>query len=307
MFPMAVALGCDLFDSAAYMLYAKEDRYMMENGTSRLNELDYFPCTCPKCTAADPKRILELEPSERMVFLAEHNLYVCAAELKRIEQAIKEGRLWELVEMRAHCHPSLLQALKKLKNYSKMLEEQDPISKNSGHFYFDSNSLMRPEISRHRRRMEERYSPRRMDTLLLVPETRSKPFHKSVTFKQLLTRLRKENKTKLETVQICFYTAPFGVVPLELDEVYPLSQHETVVPPDNETANYVAEEVARYVLRTNYQRIVLLYDPDNWNAPILKSCADACTKKNIKLENINVRETDGKKISLILHRILSLE
>ncbi len=307
MFPLAVALGCDLFDSAAYMLYAKEDRYMMENGTSRLDELDYFPCTCPKCAATDPKRILELEPRERMVFLAEHNLYVCAAELKRIKQAVKEGRLWELVEMRAHCHPSLLQALRKLKNYSKILEENDPISKNSGHFYFDSNSLMRPEISRHKRRMEERYASRRTDTLLLVPETRSKPFHKSVTFKQLLDRLKKDNKTELERVQTCFYAAPFGVVPLELDEVYPLSQHETVVPPDDETANYVADEVARYIFRTNHKRIVLLYDPDSWNASILKSCADACTKKNIKLEGINMKVTDGKKISLILHRILSSE
>src|SRR4030042_7088524 len=50
MFSLAVSLGCDAFDSAAYALYAKENRYMTENGTWRLNELDYFPCQCPKCT-----------------------------------------------------------------------------------------------------------------------------------------------------------------------------------------------------------------------------------------------------------------
>jgi len=43
MFALAVSLGCDLFDSAAYALYARENRYMTENGTWRLNELDYFP------------------------------------------------------------------------------------------------------------------------------------------------------------------------------------------------------------------------------------------------------------------------
>ena len=58
MFSLAVALGCDFFDSAAYALYARENRYMTENGTWRLNELDYFPCSCPKCVHATPNRIL---------------------------------------------------------------------------------------------------------------------------------------------------------------------------------------------------------------------------------------------------------
>src|SRR4030065_811070 len=49
MFALAVSLGCDLFDSAAYALYARENRYMTENGTWRLSEMDYFPCQCPRC------------------------------------------------------------------------------------------------------------------------------------------------------------------------------------------------------------------------------------------------------------------
>ena len=39
MFALAVALGCDLFDSAAYAIYAKQDRYMTAYGTSKLREL----------------------------------------------------------------------------------------------------------------------------------------------------------------------------------------------------------------------------------------------------------------------------
>ena len=77
MFSLAVALGCDLFDSAAYALYARDGRYMTENGTWRLNELEYFPCSCPKCSKATPKNVLSLPQPEKEVFLAEHNLYVC--------------------------------------------------------------------------------------------------------------------------------------------------------------------------------------------------------------------------------------
>jgi 7-cyano-7-deazaguanine tRNA-ribosyltransferase len=42
MFALAVALGCDLFDSAAYAIYARENRYMTEYGTTKLQELEYF-------------------------------------------------------------------------------------------------------------------------------------------------------------------------------------------------------------------------------------------------------------------------
>ena len=38
--PLAVALGCDTFDSASYMLYAKHDRVITEDGTRRLEELE---------------------------------------------------------------------------------------------------------------------------------------------------------------------------------------------------------------------------------------------------------------------------
>jgi 7-cyano-7-deazaguanine tRNA-ribosyltransferase len=59
---------------------------------------------------------------EKVTFLAEHNLYVCNAELRRIKQAIKDGRLWEHVEMRAHAHPALFTALKKIGNYEISLK-----------------------------------------------------------------------------------------------------------------------------------------------------------------------------------------
>jgi 7-cyano-7-deazaguanine tRNA-ribosyltransferase len=68
MFALAVASGCDFFDSAAYSLYAKEGRYMTETGTYRLNELDYFPCACPKCERTTPKQVMELSQEEVQMF-----------------------------------------------------------------------------------------------------------------------------------------------------------------------------------------------------------------------------------------------
>jgi 7-cyano-7-deazaguanine tRNA-ribosyltransferase len=290
MFALAVALGCDLFDSAAYTLYAKENRYMTETGTSRLNELEYFPCTCPRCTKTTPKKASEMPSDERQVFLAEHNLHVCAGELKRIKQAIKDGRLWEHLQMRARGHPSLLQALKRLKKYQDLIEKHDPAVKNSGLFFFDSTDLMRPEVVRHRKRLAERCISQEGSILLLAPQTRAKPFHKSKAFKTVADNLQSALKKQTSKILTCFYAAPFGIVPNELDEVYPLSQHEVVLPLDKETVSYVANQVTQYVLRTDYKTVILLNDPENWGKSILKAVKKACSKKNIRFECINAYE-----------------
>jgi 7-cyano-7-deazaguanine tRNA-ribosyltransferase len=292
-FALAVALGCDLFDSAAYAIYARENRYMTEYGTARLDELEYFVCPCPKCSKTTPKEVMEITQNERRVFLAEHNLYVCLAELKRIKQAIKDGRLWEHLELRAHGHPALLQALKKLKKYEDFIEKHSPTVKKSGLFFFNSVGLIRPEVVRHRRKLLERYSPpEKSKILVLMPQTRTKPFHKSREYKEILKTLKTLPEELLDEVHVCFYAAPFGVTPIELDDVYPLSQHEIALPLDKETVEYVANQVAEYIIHANYNVVMLLNDPENWNETVLKSCRKTCLKKKVRFKCFRMEELE---------------
>ncbi|MCJ7425155.1 tRNA guanosine(15) transglycosylase TgtA [Candidatus Bathyarchaeota archaeon] len=291
MLALAVALGCDLFDSAAYTLYAKENRYMTENGTSRLGELEYFPCNCPKCSRTTPKKVSELASEERQIFLAEHNLYACIAELRRIKQAIRDGRLWEHMEMRAHGHPALMQAVKRLAKYQEFIEKHDPATKRSGLFFFSSIDLIRPEIAGYRKKLGERYAkPKQASVLLLVPQTQTKPFHKSNEYKRVANLLNHKFKEQSCSVHACFYAAPFGLIPLELDEVYPLSQHETVLPLDRETVNYVANQVTDYIGRSDYGTVVLLSRLKDWDRTILNACRKTCRKRDITFKQVSYKE-----------------
>ncbi|UCC58708.1 MAG: tRNA guanosine(15) transglycosylase TgtA [Candidatus Bathyarchaeum sp.] len=289
MFALIVALGCDFFDSAAYALFAREDRYMTESGTTRLNELEYFPCSCPVCNKTNPENMRALPKAKRQGLIAEHNLHVSFYELRRIKQAITEGRLWEHLEMRGHGHPSLLQALKKLGNYSTFLEEHSPVTKRRGIFFFSSLGLARPEVVRYRKRMLNRYSPPpKAKILLLLPQTRTKPFHNSKEHREILKAIQQIDT--VDTVHVCTYAAPFGVIPLELDEVYPLSQHEIASPLDAETIMYVAKQVASYIEKTNYEQIILLRDPKVWRGKIVAACRRASKKKTISFTALRERE-----------------
>ena len=305
MFSLAVALGCDLFDSAAYAIYARNNRYMTPNGTYRLEELDYFPCPCPKCTKKTPKQVLELPTKKRQAFLAEHNLYTCQAEIKQIKQSIKNGRMWEHLQTRAHAHPTLLQALKKLKKHEDFIEKHSPATKKSGIFFYDHTDLARPYVVRHRKKLAEQYSsPKEAKILLLLPQTRTKPFSKSKELKPIKKLLRDTFNQHLNKIHTCFYTAPFGVIPIELDEVYPLSQHETALPLDKETIEYVTKQITSYIKNTNYKTIVLINDPENWNKNILNTCKKTCKNKNIKFKYVNIKEKRTKTMLTSLKKIL---
>lgn len=306
MFALAVSLGCDLFDSAAYALYARENRYMTENGTWRLSELDYFPCSCPRCSTDTPRGLEQKSAKEREVFLAEHNLYVCLAEIRRIKQAIRDGRLWEHTEMRLHAHPALLTALKRLRGHEDFIEKYSPTVKSSGYFYFNSIGLVRPEITRYRKRLSQRYtSPENACTLLLVPQTRNKPFHKAPEFKKIRQLLRLLGPEKSSQLHVCVYAAPFGVIPLELDEVYPLSQHEIALPLDLETINYVADQVADYIQSNSYQSITLLNDSKLWEDTIKKACKQVCDSKGLTFNCVETNLVSNKDLILNLEEILS--
>jgi 7-cyano-7-deazaguanine tRNA-ribosyltransferase len=270
---------------------------MTENGTWHLNELDYFPCSCHRCSSETPRGLERKTKKEQEVFLAEHNLYVCVAEMRRIKQAIRDGRLWEHTEMRVHGHPALLTALKKLKEHSDFLEKYSPIAKSSGFFYFDSEGLARPEIAHFRKRLTERYEPPNgVKVLFLVPQTRNKPFHKAPEFKKIRQLFRGLGENLESKIHVCVYCAPFGVVPLEIDEIYPLSQHEAALPIDLETLDYVANQTREYIKRSTYSGVVLLNDSKLWLHIIEKACKLECKEKGLTFDCVDANVKGSKEI-----------
>jgi 7-cyano-7-deazaguanine tRNA-ribosyltransferase len=205
MFALAVSLGCDIFDSAAYFLYARDNRYITPSGTLRLGEMHSLPCDCPVCSEYSPEE-LSRSP-EKVKLLALHNLYVTSREIKCVKEAIWRGSLWELVENRCRAHPRLLDALRVLKEYP--LETHEPLSKQSAFFYSGHESLHRPEVKRHLKK-------------LLSLKVHAK------TLVLLLNRPRKATKHSLGSnreYHVCWVSPVFGVIPSEVEEVYPLSQN----------------------------------------------------------------------------------
>lgn len=235
-FALAVALGCDLFDSAAYAIYAKDRRYLTADGTYHAEELRYLPCSCPVCVSSTEK---EIRDDDRL--LAAHNLYVTFSEIRAIKQSIREGNLWDLLERRCRSHPSLLAGLKRLKSYGEILERYDPASKRSTFFYLSSESAHRPEVIRYSSRLN-RFS---LSGKVLI------------TTKEII-------KGKYD--HIFFVKPPFGPYPIELSETYPIGQSETL---DDDEARVVAlHNVLKLMKLNNDVDFVFAYD-DRYELPLI--------------------------------------
>ncbi len=294
MFSLAVALGCDMFDSAAYAIYARDERYLLPYGTARLRDLSYLPCPCPICRRYEADEIREMAREERVRVLTEHNLYASMAEVDAVRQAISEGALWELLEARSRSHPSLHSALKRLSRYSGLLERVSPSPKGRGIFIFDSASLSRPQVTRHLRRLEENYTrPPEAHRLLLIKAPRAKPYGRSPQYQRLLKAMG-ELGEEASTIHICFYAIPFGAVPEELSETYPLSQFEASHPMDRETMAFASSQVTRYLEGKGYSQALLLGGTEEFDHLVMERFEEACRRLGIPYLTLKDREPWGE-------------
>jgi predicted RNA-binding protein len=138
--------------------------------------------------------------------------------------------------------------------------------------------------------LEQRYAqPDGTTTLLLFPQTRTKPIHKSQEYMRVANIFRQQNLLEKQA-HTCFYAAPFGVIPFELDEVYPLSQYDIVLPLDKETVAYVADRIVEYINRTSYKRVILVDDEDNWGKTVETLCRKACMRRGISFVTFSLKK-----------------
>jgi 7-cyano-7-deazaguanine tRNA-ribosyltransferase len=213
--PLAIALGCDTFDSASYMLYAKDNRYMTPNGTVRLDELAYLSCKCPVCSSHTVHELLKMEADTRTIEIAKHNLYILKAEVEAVKQAIMDGRLWEYVMQKARAHPKLMEAAQIFKD-AEILEEGTPLFKERAIFFYDPIDQYRPEAKRFRRTVTT-FQSQKKKKLILYPEDEIHPFYSTKGYKDIVK--------KFPDAQVCSYNPFLGIIPAEISDIFPASHN----------------------------------------------------------------------------------
>jgi 7-cyano-7-deazaguanine tRNA-ribosyltransferase len=290
-FSFLVALGCDLFDSAAYALYARTGRYITAEGTALLGDMHEFPCPCEACRGRNPREVRRLRPSEREKILSQHNLHACSSELKKIREEIRKGRLWDLLDLRAQAHPALRKCLNRIANYSGLIERYTPIAKTRGIFYFGDSSDQRPEILRFRTKIKA-VRPARSKIVLLLPGRRRSPYREDPRYRQVIDGVQ-----NMDRLVVCFYTVPFGPVPLELDETYPVAQTEGLDSIDVGTLRSRASLVGDFVRKLSPVTVFMVREGRYGDIVLREISGIVPTSKIVSVNGIGLRP--DRLVSLI--------
>ena len=244
MFALATAMGCDLFDSAAYALYAKDGRYMTTHGSYRIGELIDLPCSCAICRSHTAEELRDAKDRERL--LALHNLHVTLAEIARIRQAIFDGTLWELVDERCRAHPQLLAGYRALLAHAPELAKHDRVSKRR-FFYRGDESCKRTEVVRYQQHLPQ-----------------------VALGKTVLIAFEGGERDEFETT--LFFKPPFGPYPKELKETFPIGPCE--IPEWDDTMVRCGCEGIRILMERHPESRFAISCPERWDGIVREVLGD---------------------------------
>jgi 7-cyano-7-deazaguanine tRNA-ribosyltransferase len=249
--PLSVALGCDTFDSASYVLFAKQDRYMTDRGTLSLEQMAYLPCSCPACNSTSRTELAQMERDERVRRLSLHNLYLLRQEVLKCKEAISEGRLWDLVEERAYAHPRVKLAFEALTKHSKWLAVPTPRLKERGLLLRSRLDEARPELANSAEMLRGAVK-RSTPSAVLVCSTEEKPLFRTRAYRRLTKAATKERR------DVYKLHSRLGPYPAELEFVFPFTQ--TLIP-SSYGQRQIREAVAS-LKRMGYRKVVVCKEED---------------------------------------------
>ncbi len=288
-FALLTYLGVDFFDSTKAIVAARNNILLFENGSFNKNELIENPCICPSCIKTNKK------PSE-MNFkdILNHNEYVISTEIKHIRNAIYQENLRNLVENRVKADPNLTAILRYLdRNYYEFLEKRTSINSKGKIIATSFESLYRPEIKRFQERLIKRYKkPESTKILLLLPCSAKKPYSFSKSHKFFREKLLSTKNPFI--VHEVIITSPIGIVPRELELVYPASSYDIPVTGvwDEIEKNLITQLLSKYLSLNKYEKVIMHLPEEiiDFIKPLFKdpiiTCIDNPTSKK-SLNNLS--------------------
>jgi archaeosine synthase len=240
--PLLLLLGVDLADTLRVEYDTGKGRFHATDGTLPVKDLEEWPCLCPACERDD---------------LGEHNLRQMLAEVRRVRLAIHRGGLRELVERRLANDPWMTGVLRELDlRLYPWQEMHAPVSGPPLKAY-SSASLHRPEVVRFRRRLGERYRrPPSARILLLLPCSARKPYSTSRSHRLFRSVIRASGNPW--AVHAVVVTSPLGLVPMDLQLVYPAQHYDVPVTGDwsRDEAQVLEKDLPVFLAKNRYEAVV---------------------------------------------------
>jgi archaeosine synthase alpha-subunit len=187
-------------------------------------------------------------------------------EAQFVRETARIGRLRELVESRQTAEPVLAELLRYADGrLGPFLEQRTPVVGAGTTTYVLRESRRRPEVLRFRARVIERYRPPPSKrVLLLVPCSKTKPYRQSRSHRAFARAWQElPGADRLHVVSV---TSPLGLVPRELEDVYPARHYDIPVTGvwEEDEREAVVGALRHLLAHGAYERVVAHLDPEEY-------------------------------------------
>jgi archaeosine synthase len=229
--------GFHLFDYIAVDLKSAQNIFCTPEGDLPGDALESGTCLCPGCAAHD---------------LKEHNRAALRQEIARVTRFIEMGQLRDLVEARCRLDAAQVAILRHFDRQYTMMERAQPIARAGMMRANSGESLQRAEVRRFMERVIGRYvPPKTADVAVLLPCSAKKPYSLSMSHKKFQQAIGGRAHELI-------VTSPLGLVPRELECVYPAGHYDVPVTGywDAEECAVIADILVQYFRKHPYRRII---------------------------------------------------
>lgn len=241
-------LGADIVDSYGTLVRSSLGQVILNSHVASLD-------------ARELARILEIDSGPTFNDIYEHNLRQLEHELLIVRNAIRNGNLRQLVELRVQQESWMVQTLRYLdRDAFEVFEPWTPVT-GVPFTAHSKESLWRPDIERFRRRIIERYiPPKSPEILLLLPCSAKKPYSYSRTHRRFREVIRKTGLGS--AVHEVIITSPLGIVPRELELIYPAQQYDIPVTGhwDEDEIKMIQGLLSKLLAKRQYSHIIAHLD-----------------------------------------------
>ncbi len=253
MIPILYYLGFDIFDIGRAHEAASDGIRVWENSVESMLDSKYHRfCSCSTCSKID--NFDNLTRDELTEALLQHNIKRYCEVLSESQIAMRNGRLRWLVETSTHATPALAAFIRQAnKILFDFLEEYTPTSYQKELPLIGPESYNSPAVKRFRDRVAKRYSPpKHKSAVLLLPCSARKPYSESRSHKRFISSIERAIGSARSSLAEIILTSPLGVVPRELERVFPAANYDIPVTGDWDDEEISIGAKALWTILTKY-------------------------------------------------------
>ena len=235
--PILAYAGIDIFSNGFANIAAKQQLYLTDKSGENIKEITEVTCNCDICSKSSEPEELILSFSNlarEKSLLALHNERIFQKKIREIRAALKKNDLRGYIEKEIQINPFSAGALRLLdKEWSEWLIARTPTWSSIPVKSITSYGFTRPSILAFQRRIKERFSiSASKKVVVILPCSARKPYSESKSHQKFRDAITSANNNKIGYIQELILTSPLGVIPRELELVYPAAHYDIPVTGD---------------------------------------------------------------------------